>query len=212
MDNAVKIFQILFYSIGSTVAILTYIKAKKGLLNSINTEFQKTALKKVEEISEYLISEFDQNSENYWGKKMCEVDTAKQMIEYYKENKDYLKKEGRWFGGIQSNTSIERLDNWVNKVKSDPFVPKYIRNIVVHKLKTRIDKANRIEIEEFEKFGQKLIESGDSDDINNWPFAIHNRINDRLYKEGIGISQIEETIHEIRTKIQSYYEQYDPFK
>ena len=44
MDIAVKIFQSLFYIIASTVAILTYLKAKDGLLNSVNTEYQKKVM------------------------------------------------------------------------------------------------------------------------------------------------------------------------
>ncbi|RXE95400.1 hypothetical protein D9981_15355 [Pseudoalteromonas phenolica O-BC30] len=40
----------------------------------------------------------------------------------------------------------------------------------------------------------------------------HNKINDRLYQEGCGISQNEEAAHEIRDEIQGYFESFDPIK
>lgn len=41
LDTLLKVAQISFYLIASTIAILTYIKAKKGLLNTINSEYHK---------------------------------------------------------------------------------------------------------------------------------------------------------------------------
>ena len=65
MDIAVKIFQSLFYIIASTVAIMTYLKAKDGLLNSVNTEYQKKVMEKLTQLSEEIIDEFDFSSETH---------------------------------------------------------------------------------------------------------------------------------------------------
>jgi len=44
IDQILKVTQILFFGIAGTVAILTYRKAKDGLLNTVNTEYQKKAI------------------------------------------------------------------------------------------------------------------------------------------------------------------------
>ncbi len=41
LDDGLKVTQIAFYVAAGVVAILTYLKAKRGLLNTVNTEYQK---------------------------------------------------------------------------------------------------------------------------------------------------------------------------
>jgi hypothetical protein len=40
--DVLKIVQIVFYTIAGIVAILTYLAARRGLLNTVNTEYQTT--------------------------------------------------------------------------------------------------------------------------------------------------------------------------
>ena len=44
IDQILKVTQVLFFGIAGTVAILTYRKAKDGLLNTVNTEYQKKVI------------------------------------------------------------------------------------------------------------------------------------------------------------------------
>jgi len=197
--------------------VLTYLKAKKGLLNTINTEYQKRALLKVEEISNFLISEFDNDSDFHWSKNRSVDTSVLQMINMIDKRKphDLEIKEKRWHGGIPINPNTERIKNWVDKVKSDPFVPNAIRKIVVDYLEDRVNLMRSIELEELRKFGDSLITDPDkylSKDKDHVCAIIHNLINNRQYESGCGISQVEEKTHEIRFKIQKYYEKYDPIK
>ncbi|MBE7653995.1 hypothetical protein [Tenacibaculum finnmarkense] len=213
LESILKITQIIFYLVAGTIAILTYLKAKRSFLNSVNTEYQKKALQKVEDISEFLISEFDKNSENYWAKAHWkERSPAQIMLKQFIENKEEFLKYDEWMGGTPSNPQIEKLNNWVNKIKSDPFVPKVIRKIVVDNLENRVNLARQIEEEELRGFGNKLVTDKGKSNLENLSSTIHNKINSRQYKEGIGISQIEEKVHNIRIQIQDYYEKYDPLK
>ena len=68
MDSVLKFVQILFYLTAGFVAILTYIKAKSGLLNTINTEYHKKVIDRLSALSEDLFSEFDHESDNYWAR------------------------------------------------------------------------------------------------------------------------------------------------
>lgn len=212
IDCILKFTQIGFYITGGTIVVLTYLKAKKGLLNTIYTEYQKKALLKVEEISNYLISEFDMESDFHCSKQMIIEDCVKEMLENFKKNKEILLKEKRWTGGIPGNPIIRRLENWVNKVKSDPFIPKAIRNIVVDYLEDRVHKMFAIHQAELRNFGDSLIKEPEKyEGKENIGAAIHNKIDKSLYNCECGISQVEEKIHELRLEIQKYYEKYDPF-
>ena len=64
IDQILKVTQILFFGIAATVAILTYRKAKDGLLNTVNTEYQKKVINRLDELAKELGSEFDSKSPN----------------------------------------------------------------------------------------------------------------------------------------------------
>jgi len=47
LQTITQLAQIAFYIVGGTVAVLTYIKAKNGLLNTVNTENHKKVIEKL---------------------------------------------------------------------------------------------------------------------------------------------------------------------
>ena len=54
LDPLLKATQILFYVVAGTVAVLTYRKAKDTLLNTVNTEYQKKVIGRLEELAKEL--------------------------------------------------------------------------------------------------------------------------------------------------------------
>ncbi len=62
LGDTLKIVQIVFYSVGVVIALLTYQAAKRGLLNTVNTEYQKRVMDRLQKLSEDLYSEFDPSS------------------------------------------------------------------------------------------------------------------------------------------------------
>src|SRR5436309_1012595 len=83
LDNLTKLVQIGFYATGATVAVLTYRSAKRGLLNTVNTEYQKRVIERLHALAEELLSEFDPGSPNYWAAKGIIEEAVRQI------NKDY---------------------------------------------------------------------------------------------------------------------------
>ena len=77
MDLTLKFFQIIFYITASVITVLTFIKAKNGLLNSVNTEYQKRVMDRLASLSNELYDEFDPDSESYWAKN----DWVKEVVE-----------------------------------------------------------------------------------------------------------------------------------
>src|SRR5579863_8950000 len=66
--DLLKFVQIGFYTIAAIVAILTYRAARRGLLNTVNTEYQKRVMDRLQRLSEDLYSEFDPSSPTHWSK------------------------------------------------------------------------------------------------------------------------------------------------
>ena len=88
LDQLLKITQILFYLVAGSVAILTYRKARDGLLNTVNTEYQKKVINRLDELAKQLGSEFDSNSPNWWARHNPIREFVDQINEKYIEQKE----------------------------------------------------------------------------------------------------------------------------
>jgi hypothetical protein len=201
----------MFYITAGTLAILTYISAKRGLLNTVNTEYHERAMDKLQEISEFLISEFDMSSENYWVKDKDLSEILEEINENFEKNKEEILKTGEYFPGIPINPRYERLSNWIERIKSDPFVPKKVREAIVLHLDKRANTLIKIHLEEIRKYCEDLAKGKYSNDFKINTAIVHNIINNRLYKEDCGISQIQTQVHDVRNFIQIYLESFNPF-
>lgn len=211
LDDALKTSQIAFFVVAGTVAVLTYLKAKKGLLNTVNTEYQKRVIDRLSTVSDELLDEFDAESERYWVKQQY----VKKLVErFHKESigerEQYLAmKEPKPMGtpiGEEEHHLAFLLEKW----KTDPFLPKKIRDEVVDLLDNRLTVLRLVHREELLRYGEKLAQGKHWETIDdNWGW-IHNKINDQLYQRGCGIAQIQEDVHRIRLEIQKYFESFNP--
>lgn len=212
MDIAVKIFQVLFYLTASTIAVLTYIKAKNGLLNSVNTEYQKKVMERLSVLASEVYEEFDPNSEKFWAKE----DQAKEVLSDLHEKiipyKHEIITNKEMPPGTKLPSKFNELHIFLNKIKSDPFVPKNIREKVVELLEKRTKILLNSYMEELEVYKTGLKEGKHWDTLETNHHWFHNKINDRLYQHGCGVSQIEDAAHEIRDEIQNYFEAFNPIK
>lgn len=212
IDETLKIVQIGFYFTAGTVVVLTYLSAKKGLLNTVNTEYHKRAFEKLEALSQELISEFDPDSANYWAGKNIVEDCLKEIYETFEKHKTEILKLGEFATGVPVRSDFRRLDNLVQKIKSDPFIPSSIRDYVAKLLEERASKLMSIHIDEIRKYTEELAKGKMGTAYEHNSVVVHNRINDRLYEEVCGVSQVEEQVHSIRLFIQKYLEGFNPLK
>lgn len=97
LDGCLKLAQIAFFVTAGTVAVLTYIKAKNGLLNTINTEYHKKIIERLSALSAELYEEFDLLSEKHWARDRSAEELVKRINEQvagnkkrFMEEKDYL--------------------------------------------------------------------------------------------------------------------------
>lgn len=211
--DVLKIVQIGFYTIAAIVAILTYLAARRGLLNTVNTEYQKRVMDHLQKLSEDLYSEFDPSSETYWAKVRAVHEAIKEINDVFERNRDEILSERKYYYGTPVTKDIQRLYQLLDPVISDPFVPDEIRSAVVDLLDNRIQVLQSLHIEEFEKYSNNLAKGKhepitELDDVNK----IHNRIVEQQRLRGCGIGQIEEEVREIRALIQDYFDSFNPHR
>ena len=138
MDIAVKLFQIAFYITASIVAVLTFIKAKNGLLNSVNTEYQKKVMERLALLSDELWDEFDFASENHWSKDNTLDEVLDRIHTYASENKHEILTKKKGFHGVPLPQKQIEMMAMVDRLKSDPFIPEKIRVKIVSVLDGRL--------------------------------------------------------------------------
>ncbi|MCC5912555.1 MAG: hypothetical protein JJT76_19220 [Clostridiaceae bacterium] len=197
------VFNIVFFIVVGTVTVLTYKSARRGLLNTVNTEYQKRVMDKLSAVSEELYSEFDNSSDNYWAKKRDALEIADIIINKYKE-------EGKSIG-IPTSTNLMKVEAILDKLKSDPFIPNEISDILIKHLDKRVNTMRKIITSESENFKNELFEGKYDENLDTIKYAFSNKVNEELYENGCGISQIEEEVHQIRLEIRKYLQSFNPF-
>jgi hypothetical protein len=213
-EHILHLVQIAFYILGGILATLTYIKAKNGLLNTINTEYHKKVIERLSHLSDELYEEFDSSSPKYWAKNHPSKELVSRINEQIKDQKERfigLKKEDRDIG-IPVVESSAYLENLASKYRTDPFLPKSIRAAVVSFLEERLQAQQEAHIEVTEYYLEQLSRGKHWDTLDSNDGWIHNRILDHVYKRGFGVSQVQDKINNIRLEIQEYFESFNPIR
>jgi hypothetical protein len=154
--DVLKIVQIGFYTIAAIVAILTYLAARRGLLNTVNTEYQKRVMDRLQKLSEDLYSEFEPSSETYWPKVRAVHEGIEEINGVFERNRDEILAERKYYFGIPVTRDVQRLRRLLDPVISDPFIPDEIRTAVVDLLDNRIRVLGSLYSDEFEKYSNNL--------------------------------------------------------
>jgi hypothetical protein len=211
--DVLKIVQIGFYTVAATVAILTYLAARRGLLNTVNTEYQKRVMDRLRKLSEDLYSEFDPSSDTYWPKVRAVEEAIEKINDVFERNRVEILAQRKYYYGTPVTKDVERLHRLLNPVISDPFIPDEIRSAAGDLLDNRLQVLGSLYIEEFEKYSNNLAKGKhdpftELDDVNK----IHNKIVEQQQLRGCGIGQIEKEVHEIRALIQNYFDSFNPHR
>ena len=213
LGDTLKIIQIAFYTIGMIIAILTYRAAKRGLLNTVNTEYQKRVMERLQKLSEDLYSEFDLSSPTHWFRIRPVHDAIEEINEVFENHGDEILAARKYNYGTLVTEDVKRLHNLLEPVVSDPFIPENIRAAVIDLLRDRLHVLQGIYAREFEKYADNLAKGRqvpltELDDGNK----LHNKIIEQMNKQGCGITQIEREVHEIRGLIQAYFDSFNPHR
>ncbi len=212
LDAIVKVAQVIFYGGGLAVGILTYARARSTILNTVNTEYHKKVIERVSALSDELYREFDFFSDDAWHKQNDVEEVVKRLHEELIEHKDQILANGVVWGGIPVSRQQLHLHNLTKKYKSDPFLPAQIRDKVVALLKKRSDAMFGAYMEVLRNYQAELAQGKHWETLSTNHDWLHNQINDRLYKAGVGVSQVEEAVHDVRLEIQKYFHKFNPIQ
>jgi hypothetical protein len=212
LGDILKIIQITFYGTGTIIAILTYRGAKRGLLKSVNTEYQKRMMDRLHKLSEDLYSEFELSSPIHWATLRPVHDAIEEINKVFENHMDEILAARKYYG-TPCTEDVKQLQHLLDPLVSDPFIPENIRAAVIDLLEHRLHVLQGLYIREFEKYADSLAKGKqlpltELDDVNR----LHNKIVDHMNKQGCGMTQIEQEVHEIRGLIQDYFDSFNPHR
>src|SRR5579863_667800 len=118
--DLLKFVQIGFYTIAAIVAILTYRAARRGLLNTVNTEYQKRVMDRLQKLSEDLYSEFDPSSPTHWATRHPVHDAIRAINEVFRNNRSEILAARQFHYGTPYTEDVKRLQHLLAPAVSDP--------------------------------------------------------------------------------------------
>jgi hypothetical protein len=208
LDDLAKVAQISFYLIGSIVAIMTYRSAKRGLLNTVNTEYHKRVIDRLQKLADELLAEFDPASPHFWAGKGIIDDAVKEI------NRDFLHTRnmpgGPHLTGIPSTEIERRLDRSIRLLKADPFIPVEVRDVVLKVLRHRYDVTFEATMKHLAEYQEALKRGEHTETLDRNSGWLHNRVLTDLYAKGAGIAQVEGEVDRILYAIQNYFDSFNP--
>ncbi|MCA4158042.1 hypothetical protein [Priestia megaterium] len=213
-DIAVLV-QICFYIIGATIAILTYRSAKKGLLNTVNTEYQKRVMDHLESLSEKLYSEFKPESkeshafEFNLGEEL--EDTLRAHNKQCRSLKSKKTKEDFVIYAIEETKLETSLYKLTMELISSPFLPDHIAEYVAKYLLLRYEKLGTIIDDCYEELiVPELLKCEPINDILHYKSKFMDTVSSRLSITEYSPAKVELEVHEIRSMIKQYLKSFNP--
>lgn len=213
LDDILKMTQVLFYlAVGST-AVLTYRSAKRGLLNAVNTEYQKRVMDRLAEISDDLVDHLDYDSSNHFIHTVPCSEVFDELIEKWKPYKSEIIEHGGIPDVINTELSPPRnvidLFKTAERIRSDPFVPEVLRSILSNFYLDKVKILASVFGEVFDEVQVKLLQEKNWEDLESLKNQAYVDIIGRLFSEGHFNSAFEEKVHDLRNRIQNYMKQFD---
>ena len=211
MEDLKAIAEICFYCLTGILAVLTYLSAKRVLLNTVNTEYQKKVIIRLEDLSKILADEFYMHSEKYWVKNDTYLITQiKTINEMYAGNPDSLLNEDELT--LESNPQASYLLALENEIKADPFVPKRIREAIIDNIIKRAYTIDAIYHSHLSQYASELAHGKADRSFEENYRRLEDSISKELVLKNCGILQIEDEVNYIRLYIQEYFESFRPIK
>lgn len=208
LEDWQQIAQISFYLFTAGLALLTYRSAKRGLLNTVNTEYQKRAMDRIQQLSDELLAEFDMRSPTFWHNDWQFEGYVRPVFEAAAS----ARKMGIPVPGmVPESKSLARLRHIEQRVTSDPFLPREVRTVVLSHLRARLSVLFGAWGEVFQRYVAELNEGKHGISLSTDAKMIGQWFLDVLRGRGQELYQFEEDVHEVRLALQAYLESYNPF-
>jgi hypothetical protein len=209
LGDTLKAVQIVFYTIGGILAFLTYRAAVRGWFTPTHTEYQRRVMDRLAKLSEDLYSEFNPASGDYLTGHHGLQEALTLIHKDFERSKDAILAIGEWDGWILLPRDTFRLEQILEPVRSDPFIPDSIRKVVIELLEHRLAVFSEVSNEQLVEYRNALASGKIEPNDRNW-MPILNKINAEMAKQNCGPRQVETAVCEIRGLIQKYLDSFNP--
>jgi len=213
LKDIALLVQIAFYIIGATIAILTYRSAKRGLLNTVNTEYHKRVIDHLEKLSETLYSEFDPDSDSYIARSFNINRIARERLEVHNQIHGGKYPQDLILHRVELTELESKLYKLIKELKSSPFLPDHIVNYTVEYLTGRVKSINDIKMKYyFEILHKEMKKDGiiPPEGINHLVYWFEQSVRYGINKSEYGEEEVEMEVHKIRTMIKDYLKSFNP--
>jgi hypothetical protein len=128
-EAILRTVQIVFYASATAIAWLTYRSAKRGFLSSVNTEYQRPVIDRLQQLSQELWHDFEIHSDGFVGRLTDEICRS---IEIRRVSGD---ETGR---PVQARSVLVEATTLYQSLTTDPFIPPALRRKIYPYLQHRV--------------------------------------------------------------------------
>lgn len=166
---------------------------------SMYNEYQNQIVIRLKEISDWMLSEYLDDSENSWSKHMDFIDSKVEQFLNTLNNKDSI-------------TSYEfGIDPWLHVqfqraavIQYDPFVPDLIRKSIYKLYTARLNKMVDASNVVFNNFKKHVIKNGNNLTPEEAKELHWENLVNEYYKTGCGFDDVKKQILQIINEIENY--------
>jgi hypothetical protein len=166
-------------------------------------DYQKRVMDRLAKLSDDLYSEFNPASDRYLTEHNGLTDALRLIHADFHRYREEILAAGSWDEWIILASDTLRMEQIVEPVRSDPFIPDHIRSVVVDLLERRLSAFSDVANEVLVEYRDELARGKLQPDEMNW-VPLLNKINAGLAKQGCAPGHVEESVHRIRRVIQEY--------
>jgi hypothetical protein len=159
LSTIAQIVQIAFWLVAAVLAVLTYRSAKRGLLNTVRTEYMKRVMDRLADVSNELAAEFDPESPRFWtNNRFAEELVGSVHEEYAAVGRETYSTRSQFDGGYRATTEQRRQGAFWERIRTDPFIPRPLRTKIVAHLSNRHDRTGLIYKQKVNEYRKHLAE------------------------------------------------------
>ncbi len=211
-DITSKFAQISFFAVTGVLAVRTYLSARRGLLNSVNTEYYKKVIATLDEIMRELRSEFDPEDPNYWKKAKSVEYFARESVNKAESYKLQLLSHpvGSQTIPFAECYDEKRILRLIVLYKNDPFIPNEIRSYLLKMLDDRRLGITRTNLNAIRRFHSFVKENKGDVHFRSIDYQLAQSILTEMTEQGCNYNQIEQKVDEFRSQVQGFFSRFDP--
>jgi hypothetical protein len=176
----------------------------------MDKSYKEIATSELKSLCDFMQAEFDDNSPRHYEKhfEYIEEEVGRSLQLCYKirgsKNTVDVFDSIEW-NCIQSDTWIRDTQKMMEKVRDNPFLPKYIREPISKFYLSRCNKMTSLLLKEFVKFREGILNLDGEYKENHLKGSMRNRMIDCYSKNRFGYKDVRNKVHLFTAMIYEYF-------